>query len=123
MAGEGFPKAFKFTGPVGIPVFRDIEEDTDPGNVKKVFEEDVPSGKTWTLWQFLASTNVSAIIKIYADSQLLGTRRTAPGKPDADFSWLPGRPIGGGVTIKVEVETRPTPAAAAFEGHLQATQT
>lgn len=122
MAGFIFPKAFRIAGLQGDPVFFEGDEDTDPGNPVDLFTLVVAVGSVMYPQQVLASCSQPGILRIFADSLLIGSARTEAGKPDIYFSWFPGRPIGEGVTIRAEFEGQSWTESVPVEAYLMATE-
>jgi hypothetical protein len=93
MSGFGFPTALKTSGLSGTPFFANASVTTDPGNTKQVLSFTVPVGTTRTLHTMYFSCTMRGKVTIKADGLIIGIARTAPGKPDINFPWFPGRDL------------------------------
>jgi hypothetical protein len=94
MSAFGLPSALKTSGLDGIPVFNSATGiQTDPGNSKQILTFTVPAGKTRTLHTIYLSCTMRGKMIVKSDGVIIGIARTAPGKPDINFPFYPGRAI------------------------------
>lgn len=104
----------------GSPHFADADDTTTAGGTKTLISEAVPAATTRCLTRVIVSCRKAGIAKVTADGALIGTSRTAPGKPDAVIEWTPIRAIATGVTIAVTF-TQTTGTTTDIQAHLMAT--
>jgi len=89
-------------GLTGSAVFESGSTVTEQSVAKTVATISGPVGKIKALQQVLLSCSGEGKMEIYHGITLIGTRRTAPGKPDATFKFWPAYPIGAGETVVVK---------------------
>lgn len=122
MAGFAFPRALASAGISGDPIFFEGESDINPGNDVTLFTVTVGAGVEMNLHQILASCNMQGVLKVFINGSKKATRRTAPGKPDMNFSWFPGRPITEGDIVRVDFYALPNQPVVPVEAQLMATE-
>ena len=122
MTGFAQPRSVRFLGVQGTPIFREGSDDTNPGNTVILISDSVPSSKTWTLYQVLASCRMSGILEVFSGTTRIASGRSSPGSPNIFLNWFPGRPIGEGVTVKVQFIAQPNSPVAPIEAYLMGTE-
>jgi hypothetical protein len=121
MAGFGFPTTVNSIP--GDAKHFDGQDVSNPGNTITLISETVPAGKVYSLVQLLASCRMSGVFKVYAGTSLIGSGRTAPGSANIYFSWLPIRPIGESVVVRVDFQALSGSPSADVEAYLMAAET
>jgi hypothetical protein len=123
---EAEPIPVEIVGQVVVsstPKYFDYSDETEPGETTLVFIEQVPAGKTWLLYCINVSCRGSGVLRVTKnDGEIIGTRRTGPGCPNADFQWALPRPILEGETVAVEFEALPGVPAQPIEAFLQVSE-
>lgn len=121
MAGFGLPTALKTSGLDGTPFYFLTTDTTDPGNAKQILSFTVPASTTRTLHQVLFSCTMRGKLVVKADGVTIAVARTAPGKPDINFPFFPGRPIAALQVVTVEFTARATSPIVDCETQVMAT--
>lgn len=104
--GFGLPTAFKTSGLDGTPFHLHTSTTTDPGNPKQVLSFTVPVGTTRTLHTIYLSCTMRGKMVVKSDGVIIGIGRTAPGKPDINFPFFPGKAINALQEVTVEFTAR-----------------
>lgn len=108
-------------GEPGDPLFVDAEDTTTPGIEQTLISYAVPALKTANLLSIQTICRQEAIVKIYADSALIGSVRTGPANPNANFSYRVARSFPAATMIEIKATARIGSAAAPVECYLQGT--
>lgn len=118
--GFGFPTALKTAGVAGTPFFAEAATTTQPGTAKQIIAFTVPAATTRTLHTLRFSCRMSGKLQIKLDGVVIAVARTAPGKPDIQYTWFPGRPVGENVEVTAEFQARSTSPIVACEVQVMA---
>lgn len=94
------------TSDVGAPWFADSDPSavTTPGSESDVLTFTVPADKVRNLSRVNASCRMSGTFRLYVDTAIIASGRTAPGNPNILFKFDPSRPIGGGTVVTLKFE-------------------
>ncbi len=104
--GFALPTSFKTSGVSGTPKFHENSVLTNPGVSKQVLSFTIPVGKTAVLHTLLLSCTIRGKMIIKDDGVIIGIGRTAPGKPDINFPWFPGRSVNALSVVTVDFIAR-----------------
>lgn len=112
--------ALPVTFSAGTPFNEDAQDTTTAGSTKTILTTTVPGGVTTRkLVSVQVSCNLPARFDILVGASIVGSMRTHPGNPNAKFDF-DERPVGTGVTIKVDVTQRAGIPSTDVEAYLQA---
>lgn len=116
--GDGQPIPIQITTAVEEGEFFDFEGETTPGAEQILISETVPVGELWRLAQTHVSTVNDGVMRVRVDGDLVASARTAPGNPNAPFSWSIKRPILAGGAIELAFEAYGDQPLADLEAYL-----
>lgn len=112
------PKSYYKSYP-GVADFADFVDVTTPGIEQTAYSSTVPAGSVRHMQAVRVVCRADCQFIILADGSFIGSGRTGPASPNANFTFTPFRPIAAGVTIEVKVTARADTAATAVEAYLQ----
>lgn len=106
MAGFGLPTALKTSGLDGTPFHDHATTTTIPGSAKQIYSLTIPANTTRTFHVIYFSCTMRGKLSVKQDGATIATARTAPGKPDINFPFFPGKAFSASQQLTVEFTAR-----------------
>lgn len=91
--------------------------ETTPGDEQDLLTFAAAGGGKRRLSAVIVSCSFDARWRVLVDGDEVGSGRTNPGAPMAEFRWWPGRPLADGAVVEVKLKAYNGTPVVAAEAH------